>query len=247
MPEIMIFKSGKYAQGDWSKERVEKMVNAYDPEKNHEAPVVIGHRWVSDTDEDQMAHGWVKSLRMDGSGKVFAEVPEFSGKVKAALAEKMLRYVSAEIYEFDKQDAAVAPYLRAVSLLGRDAPAVQGTRLPAIFEELVNGGTVVSLQEDSPVAAFTRRVSAEETRTIGQTKAQEEAHSMEETEKLKLELAAKEQELAVFQKEREEMKTAVQKKDAEKHYGTLRDEGKLAPALFEQAVALDARLGDENR
>jgi hypothetical protein len=44
MPELMIFKAGKYPQGDWPKERVQKLVDAYDPDRNIEAPVVIGHR-----------------------------------------------------------------------------------------------------------------------------------------------------------------------------------------------------------
>jgi hypothetical protein len=34
MPELMIFKAGKYPQGDWPKERVQKMADAYGPEKN---------------------------------------------------------------------------------------------------------------------------------------------------------------------------------------------------------------------
>jgi hypothetical protein len=33
MPEIMIFRAGKYPQWDWPKERVKKLVEAYDPEK----------------------------------------------------------------------------------------------------------------------------------------------------------------------------------------------------------------------
>jgi hypothetical protein len=120
MPELLIFKAGKYPQGDWSKERVQKMVDAYDPEKWIEAPMVIGHRYYTDTDEGQHSHGWVKGLRMDGAGKVFADIPEFSAEVKKAIAENKLRYRSAEIYEFDKIDPEQPPYLRAVALLGRD-------------------------------------------------------------------------------------------------------------------------------
>jgi hypothetical protein len=45
----MIFKVGKYPQGDFGKDRMQKLVDAYDPEKNIEAPVVIGHRSYSDT------------------------------------------------------------------------------------------------------------------------------------------------------------------------------------------------------
>jgi hypothetical protein len=35
MPEVMIFKTGKYPQGDFGKEWMQHMVDAYDPEKKH--------------------------------------------------------------------------------------------------------------------------------------------------------------------------------------------------------------------
>jgi hypothetical protein len=244
----MIFKAGKYAQGDWSKERVQKMVDAYDPEKNIEAPVVIGHRWYSETDEHEYAHGWVKSLRMDGAGKVYADVPEFSSKLKQALAEKNLRYVSAEIYEFDKRDANEPPYLRAVSLLGRNPPAVQGTRLPALYE-LFTGGAVTTLDEKEMVAAFTRRVTAEDCKRIKDepVTAFSKEGSMGEEEKLKAELTAKSAEAAAFKKELDDLRNAGKKQEAEGYYGKLRDAGRLPPALFEKAVSLDTRLGEEER
>jgi hypothetical protein len=152
MPEIMIFKAGKYPQGDWPKERVQKMVDAYDPVRNIEAPAVIGHRYYANTDESQFAHGWVKSLRMDGSGKVFADIPDFSAESKRAMAENKLRYVSAEIYEFDKVDETQPPYLRAVALLGRDSPQIPTTRLPSLFG-LMTSGTVITINEEEHIAA----------------------------------------------------------------------------------------------
>ncbi|MDR0556331.1 MAG: hypothetical protein LBG43_00450, partial [Treponema sp.] len=66
----MIFKVGKYPRGDWPKERVKKLVDAYDPEKFYDASLVIGHRWYGADDNYQDAHGWVRSLRMDGAGRV---------------------------------------------------------------------------------------------------------------------------------------------------------------------------------
>ena len=248
MPEIMIFKAGKYAQGEWPKERVQKMVDAYDPEKNIEAPVVIGHRWYGENDEYEYAHGWVKGLRMDGAGKVYADIPEFDNKVKQALAEKQLRYVSAEIYEFDKRDAAEAPYLRAVALLGRNPPAAQGTKLPSLYE-LVTGGAVTTLDEQELVAAFTRKVTAEDCRSIKDEPAstlKKEESCMDE-EQLKAALAAKDAEVTAFKQELEEIKRAGRKQDAEAYFGKLRDEGRLPPALCEQAVSLDIRLDDAGR
>jgi hypothetical protein len=246
MSELMIFKAGKYPQGEWPKERVQKMVDAYDPDNNAEAPVVIGHQRWSDAIEAQFAHGWVKSLRMDGAGKVYAEIPEFSVEVKHAIAEKKLRYMSAEIFEYDKQDAANAPYLRAVAFLGRDTPAIPAARIPSVFS--MNGGIVTTVDEKELIAAFTRKVGADEIKTLTYEQVQTTQEvDMDELEKLKADLAAQQTQLAAFQKENDELKNAGKKQDATVFFSKLRDEGKLPPALFEKTVALDAKLGDAER
>jgi hypothetical protein len=252
----MIFKAGKYPQGDWPKERVRKLAESYDPEKSWEAPAVIGHRYYTGTDESQFAHGWVKSLRMDGSGKVWADIPEFSADAKKALAENKLRYVSAEIIEYDKDDAGQAPYLRAVALLGRDSPQIPAARLPSLFEVLTQG-TVTVLDEKERVAAFTRKVNAKEIETLSFGRGEpgggaprpenQEVSGMDETEKLKAELAAKDAEIAAFKKENEDLKNSGKKQESLVFFGKLRDEGKIPPALAEQAADLDARLGEEER
>jgi hypothetical protein len=251
MPEIMIFKAGKYAQGDWPKERVQKLVDAYDPEKNMEAPVVIGHRFYGTDDDYQDAHGWVIGLRMDGAGKVFARVGEFSGDVKKKIAEGKLRYVSAEIYEFDKVDAARAPYLKAVALLGRDTPAVAGTKV-SLFGLMAGGGLTV-IDEKENLTAFTRKAGAEEIKSFAgdggreDTEMNELEQSKEQVTTLQAELAAEKEKLAAFQRETAELRNAGKKGDAEAYFSKLRDEGKLAPAQFDKAVALDVNLGDEER
>lgn len=66
-------------------------------------------------------------------------------------------------------------------------------------------------------------------------------------EHLKAALAAKEAEAVDFKKELDELKSAGWKQEAEAYFGKLRDEGKLTPALFEKAVALDIRLDDAAR
>jgi hypothetical protein len=241
----MVFKAGKYPQGDWPKDRVQKMVDAYDPEKNIEAPVVIGHRSYEENDKRQYAHGWVKSLRVDGAGKVYADVQDLDDEVLGAIARKNLRYVSAEIYEFDKwRDANEAPYLRAISLLGRDTPAVQGTKLPTLFG--LGVGTVTTLNEEEHIAAFTRKMNAADTLSFGRPISNKEG-TMEEAEKLKADLAAKEAELARFKSEFDTLKDAGRKQEAETYFSALRDSGKLTPALFDKAIALDMKLGDEER
>ena len=251
MPEIMIFKAGNYPQGDWPKERVQKLVDAYDPVKNAEAPVVIGHKYYSQTDADQYAHGWVTALRMDGAGKVWATIDEFSADVKKAMAEKKLRYISAEFWEYDKRDEKENPYLKAIALLGRDTPAVSGAKLPTLFDR--SGGAMSTLNEKEFIAAFTRKVDAEDKAAFAQTggatnQVHEEAPMDEEKlKKLEAELAATKEQAAAFQKENAELREGNLKTDARAFFGKLRDEGKLPPAQFERVVNLDAKLGDAER
>jgi hypothetical protein len=245
MPELMIFKAGKYPQGDWPKERVQKMVDAYDSEKKPEAPVVIGHRYWGDSDEYQFAHGWVKGLRMDGAGKVYADIPEFSAEIKKAMAENKLRYISAEIYELDKADSAQTPYLRAVALLGRDSPAIPAARLPTPFG-FMDSGALIEINEPEHIIAFTRRVSTKEIQTLSieETNHKEDS-TMDKTEELQAELKKKEEMLAAFKKENNELKLAGKKAESEAYFEKLRDEGKLPPAVFKQAVDFDVQLDSE--
>jgi hypothetical protein len=253
MSELFIFKAGKYPQGDWPEDRVKKLVDAYDPENMIEAPAVIGHRSFAMRDADQFAHGWVESLRMEKDEKVYANIPEFSLEARHAIAEKKLRYISVEIYEFDKVDKNQPPYLKAVALLGRDNPAVTGTRIPAMFS-LATGGVVNTVDEESHISTFTRRVSAEEFKTLsaeGQETQEDESmgktDNPQNAEQLIAELEESKARLAAFQKENEELKNAGKKQEAGTFFSKLRDEGKLPPALFEKAVALDVRLGEEDR
>ena len=269
MPEIMIFKSGTYPQGDWPKERVQRMVDAYDPEKSIEACVVIGHRdsmnrLAMDNDEAQFSHGWIESLRMDGAGKVYAEIPEVSDEAKAAMAQKKLRYVSAEIYEFDEVDPEQPPYLRAIALLGRDIPAIATTRLPTFFS-LLTGGGISTLDKEQHLIAFTRKMNVSEfsepeptpttkpnkdsldTTTGEQSNYKHKESTMTNEEKLQQQLAEKEKELTAFKKENETLKSTAARQDAESFYSELRDNGILPPAHFEATVTFDENLTDEQR
>jgi hypothetical protein len=257
MPELFVFKAGKYPQGDWPEERVKHLVDAYDPENMIEAPAVIGHRSFAMRDADQYAHGWVESLRMDKDGKVYANIPEFSLEARHAIAEKKLRYISVEIYEFDKEDKSQSPYLRAIALLGRDTPAVMGTKIPSMFS-LSLGGVVNTVDEENHISTFTRKVSAEEFKTLSvqgqesQPPQEDKAmggkgESPQSAEQLLAKLEESEKKILAFQKENEELKNAGKKQEAEAFFSKLRDEGKLPPVLFEKAVALDVRLGEEDR
>jgi hypothetical protein len=247
MPELMIFKAGKYPQGDWPKERVKKLVDAYDPEKDYDAPLVIGHRWYGTDDRYQDAHGWVESLRMDGAGKVFATVTDVSADVKKKVAEKKLKYMSVEIYEHDKVDDK-PPYLRAIALLGRDTPAVAGARLPAYFS-LAPGGLVCFAKEEEHTTMFTSKVGAAEIQTLSieETTNHKEDTTVDKTEELQAELAKKEEMLAAFKKENDALKQAGKKAEAEAYFGRLRDKGKLTPDQFEQLVGIDMQIDGESQ
>jgi hypothetical protein len=245
----MIFKAGKYPQGDWPKERVKKLVEAYDPEKYYDAPLVVGHRWYGTDDSYQDAHGWVQSLRMDGAGRVYAVVTDVSADLKKKVAEKKLKYMSVEIYENDKVDESQPPYLRAIALLGRDTPAVAGARLPAYFS-LAPGGMVCFAKEEEHTTVFTSKVGAAEIKSFsGNTegKSNEPEVNMDELEKLKADFAAQNERLAALQKENAELMAAGRKAESEAYFGKLRDEGKITPAQFDNAVGIDRGLEGEAR
>jgi hypothetical protein len=247
MPELFIFKAGVYPQGEWPVERVQKFVDAYDPDKNIEAPVVIGHRWGQSRDSEQFAHGWVKSLRMDKDGKVYATVDHFSKEVETYIKENKLRYISAEIFEFDKlPHSADPPYLKSLALLGRDAPAVAGTKVPTIFQifkNLLTGGESLAADEENHVSTFSRKLKPEDIESLsvngGQSIQQEDFAMGKTAEELVRELEESKAQAAAFQQQLTDLKNAGRKTDAESFFGKLRDEGKLPPAMFDKAVALD--------
>lgn len=251
MPELLIFKAGKYPQGDWSKERVKKLVDAYSPDLI-EAPLVIGHRFYGGSDEYQDAHGWVKSLRMDGSGKVFAMVDDVTADVKKKVAEKKLKYMSVEIFENDKIDEKQPPYLRAIALLGRDTPAVGIAKLPSAFS-FANGGVLCFANEEDHTTVFTSKVGTDGIKTFSV----EEEKSMEvnmdektnaEVEKLRADFAAQNAKISALETENAELKNAGKKAESEAFFGKLRDEGKITPAQFASYVSLDCKLeGDERK
>jgi vacuolar-type H+-ATPase subunit I/STV1 len=157
-----------------------------------------------------------------------------------------------EIYEFDKENKEEPPYLRAIALLGRDTPAVMGTRIPALFS-LVTGGVVNTVDEEHHISTFTRKVSAEEFKTLssGGQETQEDtamggkSEGSQNAEELLAKLEESEKKIAAFKAENEELKNTGKKQEAEAFFSKLRDEGKLPPALFDRAVALDARLAEE--
>ena len=251
MAELKEFKAGKYPQGDWPNERVQRLVDSYNPEKLYEAPLVIGHRSFGMSDDYQDAHGWVQSIRMDKSGWVFAEVPAFSTDVIKKVAEGKLRYMSVEIFENDMVDKNEPPYLKAIALLGRDTPAVAGAKIPALFS-LSFGGFVEYANQDDHVSIFTQKMDAGTIKLFSANEAEKTTQSQEENmgeqnETTVAEMAAKDARIAALEKENASLKQDGVKREAEAYFSRLRDEGKITPAYFEKAVALDVKMTDADR
>ena len=251
MAELKVFKAGKYPQGDWPKERVQRLVDSYNPEKLYEAPLVIGHRSFGMSDDYQDAHGWVQSIRMDKSGWVFAEVPAFSTDVIKKVAEGKLKYMSVEIFENDMVDKNEPPYLKAIALLGRDTPAVAGAKIPALFS-LSFGGFVEYANQDEHVSIFTQKMDAGTIKLFSANEAEKTTQSQEENmgeqnETTVAEMAAKDARIAALEKENASLKQDGVKREAEAYFSRLRDEGKITPAYFEKAVALDVKMTEADR
>ena len=259
--ELFVFKSGKYPQGDFPRERVARMVNAYDPVHDLEAPAVIGHRdyQLKDTDEDELAHGWVTSLRMDGAGKVYASFRDISPKLRHYLADKQLQYISVEITPWDEQDPDRPPYLEGVAFLGRSRPQLATTRVPPMFAR----SPFVGVKDDERgTLIFSRALSRSEIEmfegvpAIQNTETEQEGEDMPQTIE-SLQAQVDEQQAAISEftakqtalnEENAKLKAESLKAEAVSFFAELRNAGKLPPAVFDQVVSFDARLpGDEMR
>ncbi|OHD13231.1 MAG: hypothetical protein A2Y41_07830 [Spirochaetes bacterium GWB1_36_13] len=130
--EFLIFKSGKYPQGEYDKEKLSKYIESFNSSKD-EIPLFIGHKWFTSSDEDELSHGWIRQLRIDGQGKVFATEYEMDDYLKERIAKKNLKKVSIEIAGNGSDEN---PYqILGVALLGRTPPAVSQTFLPNIFQK----------------------------------------------------------------------------------------------------------------
>ena len=114
-----IFRTGLHTdsngkQKDWSEEDLNAIAARYNEQKDHEAPLVIGH-----PETNHPAYGWVEKLKVEG-GKLLAKaaqiVPEFAKAIKTGL--------------FKKRSISLYPdlLLRHVGFLGAVPPAVKGLK-----------------------------------------------------------------------------------------------------------------------
>lgn len=114
-----IFRTGIHTdsmgdQKDWTEEELNRIAARYNEQKEHEAPLVIGH-----PETNHPAYGWVESLKVE-AGKLLAKaaqiVPEFAEAIKAGL--------------YKKRSISLYPdlLLRHVGFLGAVPPAVKGLK-----------------------------------------------------------------------------------------------------------------------
>ncbi|WP_051284379.1 hypothetical protein [Desulforegula conservatrix] len=105
-------KNGK--SREWTDADLANMAEKYNAQKDHEAPLVIGH-----PAENAPAWGWVESLKAEGS-RLFAKcrqvAPEFAEMVNSGM--------------FKKRSISLYPdmLLRHVGFLGAQPPAVKGLK-----------------------------------------------------------------------------------------------------------------------
>jgi hypothetical protein len=119
--EIEVFKSGTWTDSSgnariWTEEDLERIVQQYNSQKEHEAPIVIGH-----PKDNAPAYGWVERLEKRGQSiwaKIKPTVQEFVDWVKQGLYKK----VSISLYP--------DLLLRHIGFLGAMPPAVKGLQVP---------------------------------------------------------------------------------------------------------------------
>lgn len=225
---IEIFKAGTWTDSSgntrtWTEQDLDSIVQKYNEQKDHEAPVVIGH-----PKDNAPAYGWVEKLEKRGSSlwaKIKPTVQEFVDWVRQGLYKK----VSISLYP--------DMLLRHVGFLGAVPPAVKGLKLPQFAE-----GQYTEYEIDF------RDWTAEERERLAKgetTKKLKEVNMEEKLKELEEKLKEKERALAEFaekEKTKDEelarLKAEVGAVRAEKRKAEfnafcedLIKEGKLTPAM----------------
>ena len=122
---LEVFKTGTHTSGagitkTYTEEDLDKMAIAYNGQKDHVAPLVIGH-----PKTDDPAFGWAQSLKRVGD-KLLAYVDQVSDDVTEAVKAGSYKKVSIALYPDG--------LLRHIGLLGAMPPAVKGLA-PVQFAE----------------------------------------------------------------------------------------------------------------
>lgn len=220
---VEVFRIGKHTDSggntrEWTEEDLETIVSKYDP-GHHEAPAVIGH-----PKENAPAYAWVEALKSE-AGSLWAKfkqiVPEFSEAVEQGL--------------YKKRSIALYPdlSLRHVGFLGAQPPAIKGLK----DIEFASGDELMTIEFSE---AEPKENDAEA--KIKELEAQLAASKENEA---KLEAAFAEASAAVLTKEEaakklqvelEAIRNETRGKEREVFVDTLISQGKLTPAMRQQAI-----------
>lgn len=117
MPRIEIFRVGTHTSKDgktreWSEADLKQIADKYNGQKEHEAPVVIGH-----PKENAPAYGWVESLEAVGN-TLYANLKDLAAEFVEAVKQRRYPKRSMSLYSDG--------LLKHVGFLGAVPPAVKG-------------------------------------------------------------------------------------------------------------------------
>lgn len=246
---IVIFRPGTWNGTRYTKEFCRAMAEAYDPTGGIEAPLVVGHRSWSEAprDEDELAHGWAQRLEVDGSGKVFAVVPNPSPEMVGWIQTNRLRYLSVEMsYDLNERGEPTNPQLIRMCALGRSIPAVPTTRIRAEFDRT---GDVLTIHTTDDGTFVLARLSASFD-AAEHTNTPQEEDGMDTDTGTGAPTAALDEharaQLEQLRRRNEELERRERERESAAFVATVGGTG-LAPAVRELAAALDAKLGEADR
>ena len=225
-----VFKAGKYPQGTFTKKEITAIAKNYDP-KFCEAPITIDHQ------QTGPAYGWVENVKADGEKLMvsFKEVPEAFEK---DVNEGKYKKVSVELYRNLEGKGA---YLKAVSFLGAATPQVKGLEPIKFMEAEADIYESESVEEteqfsEEEIIELKYQVAELENQLA---KFKENNKKLETIKSLKEKIASLTDEVASFkekaqgkeeiEKELNDIKTAIKKKEFDEFIDKQIEQGKLIP------------------
>lgn len=235
MKYFEVFKAGVYPQGKFTKKEIAEIAKNYDP-KFCEAPITIDHQ------QSGPAYGWVDDVKADGEKlKVsFKDVPQaFEEDVNTGKYKK----VSVELYRNLEGKGA---YLKAVSFLGAATPQVKGLEQIKFmeaeadtyeFEEVTESNDDADKFSEEDIEALKSQIKTleDEIATFKETNKKAET-----IKSLKARISALTDEVASFrekaegkeelEKELNDIKIGIKKREYEEFIEKQIDKGTLTPA-----------------
>ena len=225
-----VFKAGKYPQGTFTKKEITAIAKNYDP-KFCEAPITIDHQ------QTGPAYGWVENVKADGEKLMvsFKEIPEAFEK---DVNEGKYKKVSVELYRNLEGKGA---YLKAVSFLGAATPQVKGLEPIKFMEAEADIYESESVEEteqfsEEEIIELKNQVAELENQLA---KFKENNKKLETIKSLKEKISSLTDEVASFkekaqgkeeiEKELNDIKTAIKKKEFDEFIDKQIEQGKLIP------------------